>query len=249
MAGGEAVKALRARRLLQARLQKIRRGRPRFLRYLWWKFWKFERREYWRKPKGIDNKMRLQLKGYPPIVKVKISVSTPYGQATGAGTYARGQEVKVSVTPALVDHGNGTRRVFEAWYLDGEKLCGETACSFTAEKPATATAKYRRNTASRAMPATAIVATRIAAGPAATTATAPTAVTEKTIMIKAQITQPTKETNAPRLAEPAMYPATRPATSTPSSPNRGIQPVRRDIARNTSNGTSNLVLSGGKRVI
>ncbi|MCE4604098.1 MAG: 50S ribosomal protein L32e [Aeropyrum sp.] len=46
------------------------KSRKRFLRYLSWRFWKFERREYWRKPKGNDNKMRLQLKGYPPVVKV-----------------------------------------------------------------------------------------------------------------------------------------------------------------------------------
>ncbi len=59
---------LRVLRKLQKRLQ----SKPRrvFLRYLSWRFWKFERRWYWRKPKGNDNKMRLQLKGYPPIVKV-----------------------------------------------------------------------------------------------------------------------------------------------------------------------------------
>jgi len=72
-AGGSreaAVSALRERRKLQRRMERERRSRPRFLRYLSWRFWKFERREYWRKPKGNDNKMRLQLKGYPPIVKV-----------------------------------------------------------------------------------------------------------------------------------------------------------------------------------
>ncbi len=63
-------KVLKEKRRLQARMRKERYGRPRFLRYLSWRFWKFERREYWRKPKGNDNKMRLQIKGYPPIVKV-----------------------------------------------------------------------------------------------------------------------------------------------------------------------------------
>lgn len=52
------------------RITIARKNRRRFLRYLSWRFWKFERRDYWRKPKGNDNKMRLQIKGYPPIVKV-----------------------------------------------------------------------------------------------------------------------------------------------------------------------------------
>ncbi len=65
-----ALARLRERRKLQERIRRVKKGRPVFLRYLSWRFWKFERREYWRKPKGIDSKMRLQLKGYPPIVKV-----------------------------------------------------------------------------------------------------------------------------------------------------------------------------------
>ncbi len=60
---------LRAKRKLQRKLAE-RRNKPVFRRYLSWRFWKFERREYWRKPKGNDSKMRLQIKGYPPIVKV-----------------------------------------------------------------------------------------------------------------------------------------------------------------------------------
>lgn len=62
------VAGLRERRKLQRRI--AAKKKPVFRRYLSWRFWKFERREYWRKPKGNDNKMRLQLKGYPPVVKV-----------------------------------------------------------------------------------------------------------------------------------------------------------------------------------
>ncbi len=62
-------KALKEKRRIQKRLAQKKEGKPTFRRYLSWRFWKFERREYWRKPKGNDSKMRLQLKGYPPIVK------------------------------------------------------------------------------------------------------------------------------------------------------------------------------------
>jgi len=51
-------------RLLRIR-RKLAKKRPAFIRSLWWKFKKFD--EVWRKPKGIDNKIRLKLKGYPPM--------------------------------------------------------------------------------------------------------------------------------------------------------------------------------------
>ena len=53
--------------LLQAR-KKISDRRPRFVRQ---ENWRYDRlAENWRKPKGKDNKMRKQVSGVPPLVKI-----------------------------------------------------------------------------------------------------------------------------------------------------------------------------------
>jgi large subunit ribosomal protein L32e len=62
------MKSLKELRKLQRRISSKRRVE--FLRTLWWKFPKFENNLKWVKPKGKDNKMRLRIKGYPPIVEI-----------------------------------------------------------------------------------------------------------------------------------------------------------------------------------
>ncbi|WP_297491022.1 50S ribosomal protein L32e [Thermococcus sp.] len=42
---------------------RIKRKKPRFLRQEWWRFPKFKNNPKWRRPKGIDSKMRLKKKG------------------------------------------------------------------------------------------------------------------------------------------------------------------------------------------
>jgi large subunit ribosomal protein L32e len=50
--------------------RKLLKDNPIFKRRLYDRLPKFQNQDAWRKPKGRDNKMRLQKKGYPPIVKV-----------------------------------------------------------------------------------------------------------------------------------------------------------------------------------
>ncbi|MGC9105726.1 MAG: 50S ribosomal protein L32e [Thermoprotei archaeon] len=67
------LKALKERRKLQQKIKS--KDKPQFLRYDWDKFYRLERQETWRKPRGRDNPMRLQLSGYPP--KVDPGFGTP----------------------------------------------------------------------------------------------------------------------------------------------------------------------------
>ena len=56
-----------AKDLLEMRA-KVAEHRPKFVRQESWRYDKLK--PSWRKPKGIDNKMRLQVAGFPPLVKV-----------------------------------------------------------------------------------------------------------------------------------------------------------------------------------
>ena len=50
--------------------QKYLAKKPDFLRYDWDKYYRLERQEKWRKPYGRDNKTRLKIRGFPPIVSI-----------------------------------------------------------------------------------------------------------------------------------------------------------------------------------
>ncbi|MEM1873350.1 MAG: 50S ribosomal protein L32e [Acidilobaceae archaeon] len=71
--GRSRLEALRELRRRQEEIKK--KEKPDFVHYHHYRYWKFERRDSWRKPKGKDNKVRLEIKGYPP--KVKSGYGTP----------------------------------------------------------------------------------------------------------------------------------------------------------------------------
>ncbi len=66
----QVLKNLRKQRKKMKKAIEARNDLPEFIRYHWWRYFRLERGYKWRKPKGNDNKSRLQLKGYPPIVKI-----------------------------------------------------------------------------------------------------------------------------------------------------------------------------------
>jgi large subunit ribosomal protein L32e len=48
--------------------EKYNSRKPNFLRYDWDKYFKLARQNKWVRPRGIDNKSRLRLKGFPKLV-------------------------------------------------------------------------------------------------------------------------------------------------------------------------------------
>ena len=57
------------RRLMRVRVL-MKRREPRWMRMDEWRFLRIAHRESWRRPKGDDNKIRLEIKGYPKRVKI-----------------------------------------------------------------------------------------------------------------------------------------------------------------------------------
>ncbi len=53
---------------LPRRILEARRKRPKFVRQESWRYIRLK--EVWRRPKGIDSRMRLQKSGAPPLVKI-----------------------------------------------------------------------------------------------------------------------------------------------------------------------------------
>ena len=72
------------KRLLKIR-SRINKKRPHFKRFESWRFVRIK--DQWRKPRGIDNKMRTELQGWPKSVKIGY-----HGPAAVRGLHSSGME-------------------------------------------------------------------------------------------------------------------------------------------------------------
>ncbi|MEM2122161.1 MAG: hypothetical protein QXE79_00830 [Candidatus Bathyarchaeia archaeon] len=74
-------------------------------------------------------------------MEYQVEVASPYGDAEGGGWYPVGSQAVVSVEPSILDHGNGTRRVFKAWIINGDQH-GEPQTPITVSNPIRAEALW-----------------------------------------------------------------------------------------------------------
>ncbi|MCX8184049.1 MAG: hypothetical protein N3F08_06500, partial [Crenarchaeota archaeon] len=61
--------------------------------------------------------------------------STPYGAAKGSGRYKGGSVATVTISQIIINHGNGTRRVFKGWFADGSLISVGQSFSIIVDKP------------------------------------------------------------------------------------------------------------------
>ena len=76
------------------------------------------------------------------IVDVYLEVLTSYSTASESRWVEKGTQVTISIGETIVDHGNGTRRIFEGWYSGGSLFSEEPNSSFQVNEPMTLVAEW-----------------------------------------------------------------------------------------------------------
>lgn len=71
-----------------------------------------------------------------------VSVKSEHGSPQGSGWYEADSIVGISISETLVDHGNGTRRIFEGWFEDGTMISAEQTFHLTVDRPISIVAKW-----------------------------------------------------------------------------------------------------------
>jgi hypothetical protein len=87
----------------------------------------------------MDSPKTLQVKWEKEYL---LQVKSEYGAINGSGWYKPGKEAKVSITQAIIDYGNSTRRVFSGWYENEKLLAKESNLSALVNGPKTIIAKW-----------------------------------------------------------------------------------------------------------
>jgi hypothetical protein len=87
----------------------------------------------------MDSPKTLQVKWEKEYL---LQVKSEYGAINGSGWYKAGTETKVSITQAIIDYGNSTRRVFSGWYENEKLLAKEPNLSVLVNGPKTIIAKW-----------------------------------------------------------------------------------------------------------
>lgn len=72
-----------------------------------------------------------------------LNVTSPYGVTGGSGWYNASSTAYASLNTSLVDHGNGTRRVFVSWNVDASGASYATSDPIIMNAPKTALAKWK----------------------------------------------------------------------------------------------------------
>ncbi|GBC70115.1 hypothetical protein HRbin01_01823 [archaeon HR01] len=113
----------------------MRRKRPRFVRQESWRYVRLK--EVWRKPKGIDGRMRLQRSGAPPLVKIGYRSPAKYRHLHPSGyrevlvySVAELKKVNPEVEAVRIASGLGRRKrmaIYEAAREAGVKVLNPPA--------------------------------------------------------------------------------------------------------------------------
>ncbi len=85
-------------------------------------------------PRTIDLVQDMEL-GTIYDLQYMVEVETEYSTASGGGWYNEGETATISIAETQVEHGNGTRRVFEGWSSDGAIVSTQGTYSFTVTEP------------------------------------------------------------------------------------------------------------------